>query len=262
MKSAPGSFNRRQRRTSRGYEEPTHIANAPEYLKGVVNLRGVIVPIVDMRMRFGCEKVEYNSFTVSIILNLGHRVVGIVVDAVSDVMELAADVIRPAPEMSAAIDARYITGLGQVGERMLILLDIESLILGRPHVDGLPMKIGTKLWCATAIIATCQLGLVAVSGVRSASSTQFFETHQAAHEAKLQVFFEEAAENLDRMEQLLLELDIEAADDEELNAIFRCAHSIKGGAATFGFADVAELTHQMETLACLATLVSASCAVR
>jgi purine-binding chemotaxis protein CheW len=113
----------------RGYEEPTHIANAPDYLKGVVNLRGVIVPIVDMRMRFGCEKVEYNSFTVSIILNLGHRVVGIVVDAVSDVMELAADVIRPAPEMSAAIDARYITGLGQVGERMLILLDIESLIL-------------------------------------------------------------------------------------------------------------------------------------
>ena len=63
-----------------------------------------------------------------------------------------------------------------------------------------------------------------------------------------QVFFEEAAENLDRMEQELLELDIEAPDDEELNAIFRCAHSIKGGAATFGFADVAELTHQMETL--------------
>ncbi|WP_119157470.1 chemotaxis protein CheW [Caldimonas tepidiphila] len=63
-----------------------------------------------------------------------------------------------------------------------------------------------------------------------------------------QVFFEEAGENLDRMEQQLLDLDIEAADDEELNAIFRCAHSIKGGAATFGFADVAELTHQMETL--------------
>ena len=63
-----------------------------------------------------------------------------------------------------------------------------------------------------------------------------------------QVFFEEAGENLDRMEQQLLEIDIEAADDEELNSIFRCAHSVKGGAATFGFADVAELTHQMETL--------------
>ena len=63
-----------------------------------------------------------------------------------------------------------------------------------------------------------------------------------------QVFFEEAGENLDNMEQLLLNLNIESADDEELNAIFRCAHSIKGGAATFGFSDVAELTHQMETL--------------
>jgi two-component system chemotaxis sensor kinase CheA len=63
-----------------------------------------------------------------------------------------------------------------------------------------------------------------------------------------QVFFEEAGENLDRMEKLLLDLDIESADDEEMNAIFRCAHSIKGGAATFGFKDVAELTHQMETL--------------
>ncbi|HSV71015.1 MAG TPA: chemotaxis protein CheW [Methylibium sp.] len=63
-----------------------------------------------------------------------------------------------------------------------------------------------------------------------------------------QVFFEEAGENLDRMEQLLLAIDVDNADDEELNAIFRCAHSIKGGAATFGFADVAELTHQMETL--------------
>ncbi|MBY0365283.1 MAG: Hpt domain-containing protein, partial [Burkholderiaceae bacterium] len=63
-----------------------------------------------------------------------------------------------------------------------------------------------------------------------------------------QVFFEEAGENLDNMEQLLLNVNVEAADDEELNAIFRCAHSIKGGAATFGFSDVAELTHQMETL--------------
>ncbi|GIX25692.1 MAG: chemotaxis protein CheW [Caldimonas sp.] len=113
----------------RGYEEPTRIANAPAHIKGVLNLRGVIVPIVDMRMRMGCEKVEYNDFTVSIILTFGQRVIGIVVDAVSDVTELSADQIRPAPEISAAVDARYITGLGQVGERMLILLDIENLLL-------------------------------------------------------------------------------------------------------------------------------------
>ncbi|MCW7542143.1 chemotaxis protein CheW [Aquabacterium sp. A7-Y] len=113
----------------RGYEEPTHIANSPAFIKGVVNLRGVIVPIVDLRMRFGCEKVEYNDFTVTIILNVKNRVVGAVVDAVSDVMEINSEAIKPAPEMSSVVDARFITGLGQVGERMLILLDIESLIL-------------------------------------------------------------------------------------------------------------------------------------
>lgn len=113
----------------RSYEPPTKIANAPAYLKGVVNLRGVIVPIVDLRMRFGCEQVEYNGFTVSIILNVKGRVVGTVVDAVSDVIELPGEAVKPAPEMSSAVDAKFITGLGQVGERMLILLDIESLIL-------------------------------------------------------------------------------------------------------------------------------------
>ena len=112
----------------RGYEPPTRIANAPEFIKGVVNLRGTIVPIVDMRLRFNCSEVEYNAFTVVIILNLGRRVVGIVVDSVSDVMELAADAVRPAPDIESAIDSGCILGLGSVGERMLILLDIEKLM--------------------------------------------------------------------------------------------------------------------------------------
>ncbi len=112
----------------RGYEQPTRIANAPEFIKGVVNLRGTIVPIVDMRSKFNCSKVEYNSFTVVIILNMRNRVVGIVVDSVSDVMELAPDAIRPAPDIESAIDSSCILGLGSVGERMLILLDIEKLM--------------------------------------------------------------------------------------------------------------------------------------
>ncbi|QXZ09054.1 chemotaxis protein CheW [Comamonas sp. Y33R10-2] len=112
----------------RGYEPPTRIANAPEFIKGVVNLRGTIVPIVDMRLRFNCANVEYNAFTVVIILNLGRRVVGIVVDSVSDVMALAADAVRPAPDIESAIDSGCILGLGSVGERMLILLDIEKLM--------------------------------------------------------------------------------------------------------------------------------------
>lgn len=112
----------------RGYEKPTRIANAPAFLKGVVNLRGTIVPIVDMRLKFNCAQAEYNSFTVVIILNLGHRVVGIVVDSVSDVMELAQENIQAAPEVDATIDGSAVVGLGSVGDRMLILLDIEKLM--------------------------------------------------------------------------------------------------------------------------------------
>ena len=112
----------------RGYEPPTRIANAPEFIKGVVNLRGTIVPIVDMRIKFNCTQADYNTFTVVIILNLRQRVVGIVVDSVSDVKELASGSVRAAPDIESAIDNSCILGLGSVGERMLILLDIEKLM--------------------------------------------------------------------------------------------------------------------------------------
>ena len=112
----------------RSYEQPTRIANAPAFLKGVVNLRGVIVPIVDLRLKLGCPTAEYNHFTVVIVLNVRGRVVGAVVDSVSDVMELGGDAIRPAPALNATIDASYITGIGSVSDRMLILMDIEALM--------------------------------------------------------------------------------------------------------------------------------------
>ena len=112
----------------RSYEEPTRIANAPHFIKGVVNLRGVIVPVVDLRIKLGCEKVEYNDFTVVIVLNVRGRVVGAVVDSVSDVMELASELIKPAPEMNTTMDTSFITGIASVGERMLILMDIEALM--------------------------------------------------------------------------------------------------------------------------------------
>lgn len=114
----------------RGYEKPTRIANAPEFIKGVVNLRGTIVPIVDMRLKFNCAKAEYNDFTVVIILNLRSRIVGIVVDSVSDVMELPPDSVKAAPEIDSVIDSSAVMGLGSVGDRMLILLDIEKLMSG------------------------------------------------------------------------------------------------------------------------------------
>lgn len=117
----------------RSYEPPTKIANAPSYLKGVVNLRGVIVPIVDLRIKFNClnanGEAEINTFTVVIVLNVRGRVVGAVVDSVSDVMQLTEQMIQPAPEMSNSIvDTTYITGIANVSDRLLILMDIESLM--------------------------------------------------------------------------------------------------------------------------------------
>jgi len=112
----------------RGYEKPTRIANAPHFIKGVVNLRGTIVPIVDMRLKFNCAQAEYDSFTVVIILSLRNRVVGIVVDSVSDVMELPSDSIQDAPEVDSVIDSDSVVGLGSLSDRMLILLDIEKLM--------------------------------------------------------------------------------------------------------------------------------------
>ncbi|MEN6587554.1 MAG: chemotaxis protein CheW [Sulfuricella sp.] len=115
----------------RGYDAVTKIANTPDFIKGVVNLRGIIVPIVDMRLKFNLGKAEYNELTVVIILNVANRVIGMVVDGVSDVIDLAPDQIKPAPEFGSAIDTKYVMGLGTVGERMLILVDIEKLMTSR-----------------------------------------------------------------------------------------------------------------------------------
>jgi purine-binding chemotaxis protein CheW len=112
----------------RSYEEPTRIANAPAFIKGVVNLRGVIVPVIDMRLKFNLEQVNYDSFTVVIVLNIGARVMGIVVDAVSDVITLTPEQLRPVPEFNAAIASDHLLAIGSIDERMLILVDIEKLM--------------------------------------------------------------------------------------------------------------------------------------
>ena len=112
----------------RGYEKPTRMANVPEFIKGVVNLRGIIVPIIDMRIKFNMATVEYNEFTVVIILTVSGRVLGIVVDGVSDVTTLTPEQIKAAPDLSANLDTSSIIGLGTVDDRMIILMDIERLM--------------------------------------------------------------------------------------------------------------------------------------
>lgn len=112
----------------RGYDAVTAIANAPEHIKGVMNLRGIIVPIVDMRIRFNLGTPTYDALTVVIILALSNRIVGMIVDSVSDVVTLVPDQIKPAPNMGTALDTRYFVGLGVLGQRMLILIDIAQLL--------------------------------------------------------------------------------------------------------------------------------------
>ena len=112
----------------RGYDAVTRIANAPDYLKGVVNLRGIIVPVVDMRIKFNVGAVTYDAFTVVIVLNINNHTIGMVVDSVSDVVTLTPDQIKPAPDLGATVAAEYLRGLGTVGDRMLIMLDIDQLL--------------------------------------------------------------------------------------------------------------------------------------
>lgn len=112
----------------RGYDTVTRIANVPDFIKGVVNLRGIIVPIVDMRIRFQLGTPTYDALTVVVIMNLTNRVVGMVVDSVSDVVTLTPAQIKPAPEMSGAVGTNYLTGLGTIDDRMLILIDIDKLM--------------------------------------------------------------------------------------------------------------------------------------
>ena len=112
----------------RSYEQPTRMAHAPDFIKGVIDLRGVIVPIVDLRLKLQCSEANYTDFTVVIILNVGGTVLGAVVDAVADVVALSAEAIKPAPQFQGQMDAAFVRGIASVGERMLIVVDIEALL--------------------------------------------------------------------------------------------------------------------------------------
>ena len=112
----------------RSYEQPTKMVHSPSFIKGVINLRGVIVPIVDLRLKLNIGHADYTEFTVVIILNIRGSVVGAVVDAVSDVVTLSADMIKEAPQFDSGIDARFVLGLAHLSERTLIVMDMDSLL--------------------------------------------------------------------------------------------------------------------------------------
>jgi len=122
----------------KGYTGVTRIPNTPDYVKGVLNLRGTIVPIVDLRMKFGMEQQEYDKKTVIIVVEVKGRIMGIIVDAVSDVMNIAAKDIQPAPEFGGAVDVGFINGIGSYGEKLVAFLDIDRVlsVAGTDGLDG------------------------------------------------------------------------------------------------------------------------------
>lgn len=117
----------------KGWDSVTNIPNTPEYIRGVINIRGSIVPIIDMRLRFGLEKREYDATTVVIVLNVvradkADRTMGIVVDAVSDVYNVPVDDVKASPDFGTAVDTEFVTGLATIDEKMIIVLDIDHML--------------------------------------------------------------------------------------------------------------------------------------
>lgn len=112
----------------KGYSAITHIPNAPPHVKGVMNLRGTVVPVVDLRAKFSMDAVEYNKFTVIIVVMVGQKIAGLVVDAVSDVLNIEAKDVRPAPDFGARSDMRFISGVVSMGDKLAVLLDIDKLL--------------------------------------------------------------------------------------------------------------------------------------
>jgi len=116
----------------KGWDSVTAIPNTPDYIKGVINLRGTIVPIIDLRLRFNLESIKYGPTTVVIVLRVEQegrsRIMGIIVDAVSDVYNVPDDGMKPAPDFGAAVDTEYVSGLMTVDDKMVIGLDIDHLL--------------------------------------------------------------------------------------------------------------------------------------
>jgi purine-binding chemotaxis protein CheW len=120
----------------KGFTKVRPIPNAPPYIKGAMNLRGAVIPIVDLRSRFGMEEAACNQFTVIIVVSVGTKIVGLVVDSVSDVLNIARDQIDQTPDVGGDVDTSFFQGMGRVGEKLVLLLNIDRL-LGGTRIEGL-----------------------------------------------------------------------------------------------------------------------------
>jgi purine-binding chemotaxis protein CheW len=115
----------------KGYTPATPVPNTPAYIKGVMNLRGTIIPVVDLRAKLALTETEYNQFTVIIVVMVGTKVVGLIVDSVSDVLNIPKSDMQDVPEFGSTVDVRFIEGMAKAGEKIVMLLDIDKVVAER-----------------------------------------------------------------------------------------------------------------------------------
>ncbi len=114
----------------KGYAPVTPVPNTPSYVKGVMDLRGTVIPVVDLRAKLAMSEAAYNQFTVIVVVTVGPKGMGLIVDAVSDVLNIPTSDVQATPEFGAAVDARFINGLAKAGEKLVVLLDIDRVLTG------------------------------------------------------------------------------------------------------------------------------------
>src|SRR5262249_3035846 len=112
----------------KGYAPVTPIPNTPAWVRGVMNLRGTIVPVIDLRLRLGMPATEYGPFTVIVVLAVAAKVVGAIVDSVSDVLTIPEADVQTAPDLGVGIDVRFVSGIAQANDKLVVLLDAETLL--------------------------------------------------------------------------------------------------------------------------------------
>ncbi len=115
----------------------TKVPNAPHFVEGVINLRGRIIPIIDLRTRLGLPKKEYDKNTRIIVIELNENTIGFIVDAVNEVLRISGSIIEPPPQISKGINTEYITAVAKLEDRLLILLDLENLLTAEEKVQVL-----------------------------------------------------------------------------------------------------------------------------
>jgi purine-binding chemotaxis protein CheW len=120
----------------KGYSTITPIPNTPSHVKGVMNLRGTIIPVVDLRSKLGMPTAEYSPFTVIVVVKVGNKTMGLVVDAVSDVLNIPPRDLQPTPDFGAQVDAAFISGMARAGEKLVVLLDLDRVLTGEATAVG------------------------------------------------------------------------------------------------------------------------------